>query len=401
MSSRNTLVPVLALLLFAAPAAAQRVGKPAPEINAPNYFGDEEHISLAKLKNKIVVLVFFRTNDSASVDVLPPLQKIHKDYRRRGVEIIAFTPETEREKVENLMKGKELTFRVIFGGNLHELYEAPAFPHAYLIDTGGIIVWRGHAGDGLEERIKAQMRKTPPAGSETAALRAKLQKAEQLQSRDDIGRAYTLAREVADLAEKDSEMAEKSKTLKEKLEKAAAETLTRARDLAKKEDFEKAGELLAMLSVRFEGTDVARDADAEVARLRGSGTVKTALRKAIENAKGEVHNDIAAQLESEKRYREAINAYKQTTENHVDTPAAKAAQAAIDRINSDASVQAELNKYRSEEEAERWLDLGERFVRVQLYDLAKVQFEKVIKTHPDSSAATKARKSLEKLPKES
>lgn len=386
-------------LAAAAPAWAQKVGRKAPDFNIKGEASDTENFSLEKHKNRIVVLLFFRSNDSGSVDALVEVNKIARKYERRGVTFLAYAPEAERERIENTMKSKEINITYAWGGRLHETYECPAYPHVYIIDTGGILVWHGHPGNRLEERIQSQMMKTPPLGSDNESLTARLKKADALLARKEFGTAYTIAKDVRGVAATLPDIAERAKALQEKIETAAKAELTRARELSRKEDYENACALLAMLSVRFEGTEIAREADVEIARLRGSGTVKSMIRKAIENEKGLIHNEHAAALEAQKLYGQALKEYEKTVKEHADTDAAKAAKAAIDKINADPAVQKLIKSRAGDEEAERWLDLGERFVRADLPDLAREQFERVIKEHPDSEAAKLAKAQLAKLPK--
>ena len=80
-----------------------------------------------------------------------------------------------------------------------------------------------------------------------------------------------------------------------------------------------------------------------------------------------------------------------------ETEAAKIAQQAIDQINGDAEIRAEIRKVQAANQAARWYDLGQRHARVKFFDLAREYYEKVIMEYPDSTVAEKAKQELKKL----
>jgi peroxiredoxin len=383
--------------LVSSAALAQRVGKPAPEFESSNQFNTKDKVALENFKGKIVVLVFWRTTDSESIDAIATLNEMHKKFRKGGVVVIAHSPE-EKEKVESIVKGKEIEYLVIYGDKVHETYKVTSFPRVFLIDTRGVVTWRGHPADELEDRVKEQMRKTPPAGSDEKALRNRLSKAQTLHDSGEHGRAYTLAKDVADVADEAGEIGGRAKTLVEEIEKAARKWLDDARDSIRSGNYEDACRRIAEISVRFAGSDLGADAGEECAKLKGDRSTKSVIRKAIANAKGELQNDQAADLEAGSQYIEALDAYREVTESYADTDAAEVAETAIERIKTDPKIQARIKAARADERANRWLDLGDRFAKVEMYDLARQNYEKIVEQHPKSRAATKAKKRLADLP---
>jgi len=393
------IVVIACASLLAIPAWGQKVGKEAPDLETENQFNAESGFSLKQYRGKIVVLEFWRTTDSESIDAIPLLNDIHSKLGKSGVVVIAHSPE-DKERVDGVVKGKSIKYIVTQGRRAVETYEVSAYPEVFMLDPQGFVTWRGHPADDLENRIKDQIRKTPPAGSNVEALEARLKKAEQLQSSGRIGPAYTLVRHVADVAAKDSALATKAKSLKDTLEKEAQKQLDEAKQAASRAANEDVCRKLAELSVRFAGSEVGTQADEECAKLKGDRDAKTLIRKAIDNAKGEQRNDEAAELEESKRYTDALDVYREVTEKYADTEAASAATQSIERINGDPTIQKQIQQARAEEEATRWLDLADRFARVEMYDLARARYQMLLDDHPQSQAATKARERLAKLPTE-
>jgi len=382
-------------------ALAQHVGDPAPDFEiedtdrSRDRDEDEEH-RLSSYEGRIVLLFFWRSTSSRSLDMIPSLNEIHREYRPRGVMIIAATPE-EKKDVEEVANEKQVEFFVGYG-NAHRLYQVPSLPYAYLIDPDMKVAWRGNPEKNLEDRLVELMRRSPPVCADLAAEQSRLRKAEQLHEERDYGRAYTIAAKLADLEEENAELAEKAHTLMEKLEQAAEKWLEEAKEAQRAGDYETACRIVSVISVRFETTDVAHAAEDEIARLRAERKSKEMIRAERKKAEAEVALDEAADFEADRRYLKALDTYEEVVKEFKDSEAAKQAQAAIERITTDSAIQQHVKEWRDAGRAERWLDLGDRFAKVEMYDLAREHYERAIDEHPTSPAAAKAKKRLKDLP---
>ncbi len=385
--------------LMCGSAMAQHVGDPAPDFEIKDTDRskdkDEEH-RLSTYEGRIVLLFFWRSTSSRSLDMIPTLNEIHREYRPRGVMIIAATPE-EKKVVEEVAKEKQVEFFIGYG-DAHRLYQVPSLPYAYLIDPDMKVAWRGNPEKNLEDRLVELMRRSPPACADLAAEQSRLRKAEQLHEQRDYGRAYTIATKLADLEEENAELAEKAHTLMEKLEQAAEKWLEEAKEAQRAGDYETACRIVSVISVRFETTDVAHAAEDEIARLRAERKSKEMIRAERKKAEAEVALDEAADFEADRRYLKALDTYEEVVKKFKDSEAAKQAQAAIERITTDSAIQQHVKKWREVGRAERWLGLGDRFAEVEMYGLAREYYEKVISEHATSQAATKAKKRLKDLP---
>ena len=375
------------------------LGELAPDLYYLENDKDKGEGRLKKERGHVVVLFFFRTDDSASMDAVAVLNKLYKDLGKKGVTIFGMSPE-KKEKADAFMKGKQIEYGVFWGGAINQYYDVAAFPKVYLIDTNGILVDRFHPGDNLEERVRAQMRKTPSVGADPDALKNNLSQAKQALDGKAYGRAYELAKNVSTLAEKESDLGKSATKLLEQIVEAAKKWLSDAREAIQAKDYDKACRILAEISVYLEGTPVAGEAGNEIGRLMGDRELKPKMRKALDNAKGQALNDLAAEHEAGKRYVEAIKGYRETIDKFPDTEAAAAAEKAIERISSDPKTKEAITKLRVEEEADRWLDLGDRFAKIKMYDKAREYYELIRDKHPEASAAAKIKDRLKDLPKE-
>jgi tetratricopeptide (TPR) repeat protein len=242
------------------------------------------------------------------------------------------------------------------------------------------------------------MRRTPPAGADPEALKARFNLAKQALDGKEYGRAYSLAKDVGTLLEKDNPIGQSATKLMEQVQEAAKKWLEEAQEAIKAKDYDKACRILAEITVRLEGTPVAADASKEVARLLGDRELKPKIRKALDNAKGLVLNDQAAMQESAQRFVDAVRIYRETANTYPDSDAAAAAEKAIERISVDPKTKQAIAAMRTEDEADRWLDLGDRLAKVKLYAKAREYYGNILEKHPDSRAASKAKDRLAKLP---
>ena len=386
------------MLALAALGDEARIGERAPEIEAASWANYEGDVALSKFKERIIVLFFFRTDDSTSVDeAIPLLNRMHGSLGRGGVVFIGLTPE-KKSKAESTVNGKEVQFIVGYEAKVMDAYGVSSFPQIYLIDTAGKLVDRFHPLDDLEDRIRTQMRKTPPAGADPAALNNSLRKAQKALRQKKYGVAHHLATGVRDLADEESSPGRTAKRLIEEIEEAAEKWLDDAKRSAKAEDYEIACKIVAELCVFFRGSDVADDAEAERGRLRGNRDSKLIMAKAMDNAKGELLLLDAVDHEASKRYLDALKVYREVVSEYEDTEAAKTADEAMDRITSDPQAQRAIKAMWDEEQADRWFNIGNRFAKIDMYDKAREYYNLVLDSYPQSRAAPKAKARLKKLP---
>ncbi len=382
----------------AAEVKEARLNEKAPEIKAASWMNAEGEVTLEKFRERIVLLFFFRSNDSASVEAFAVLNRIHKAEGGRVI-IIGLTTE-KREKAEGVLKGKEVPWIVGFETKSEETYKVPAPPQIYLIDTAGVLRGRYHPADALEDKVALQKERTPPQGSDAATLKKVLDEAKALERKKQVGRAYRLARQVSKDAEKDSPLAKEAEEVVKRLEEAARKLLEEAREAGKAKDYEKACRILGELSVNFAGTPLQGDIETEIGRLMGDREVKPRMRRALDNANGQIVLDQAAEHESYRRYLLALRLYREVMEKYPGSDAAKAAEQAVDRITNDPQAKEIIRNLRGDAEAERWLEIAERFAKVEMFGKAREYYERIIAQHPNTRAASKARERLPKLPEE-
>ena len=335
------------------------------------------------------------------------LNDLHDELGESGLIIIGVTPESDENATPSRSRDTDTDdatarpvpkFRIFNGSNAIRRYNLTAFPRVYLIDPTGMLVNHFHPIDRMEERIRYQLQKTPPIGMDPTRLRARLVQADRYFNDQEYGKAYTLATSVQRIAVENSDLHTQATEKRDQVIEAADRWLAEALRIARSNEYDKPCRILSELSVRFEHQDVGERAETEIGRLMGDREWKTRLRVAIDNARGEVLNDQAAEYEADGRYLDAIRLFRETTDEYEETAAGKTAQEAIERINADPTAQREIKVLRAEDQADRWLDVGDRYARVQMYSQAREYYQRIIDLASETRAFSRAKQRLEALP---
>lgn len=162
------------------PATQKQNGIPAPELVGISGYINTDGIKIADLVGKKVILVDFWTYSCINCQrTLPYLTMWYDKYKDKGLEIIGIhAPEFEFEKkYENVQRAVEkwnIKYPVVLD-NDHSTWNAfmnRYWPHKYLIDIDGYIVW-DHIGEGgyaeaekkIQELLEERMSKLGMTGS--------------------------------------------------------------------------------------------------------------------------------------------------------------------------------------------------------------------------------------------
>jgi len=120
----------------------------------------------SKKKKRVVLLDFWALWCPPCREYVPKLQKIHEDYRKKGLCVAGVAIDSEdTAKVKQFVKEKKLTYIILLDKDreVARLYQAPPIPLTYLIDRQGVIRYT-HLGyypgieKDLEKEIKALLK---------------------------------------------------------------------------------------------------------------------------------------------------------------------------------------------------------------------------------------------------
>lgn len=117
----------------------QLAGKPAPELSLTDMTG--QHVSLAGLKGKTVLLDFWTTWCPPCRADAPAIDKLYKQYGDKNLAIIGISVSEERELVEKFLKQHPHFFPIALTteNELPRTYQIGVFPTYIVIDPDGSV----------------------------------------------------------------------------------------------------------------------------------------------------------------------------------------------------------------------------------------------------------------------
>jgi hypothetical protein len=410
------------MLIPAAAAQTARIGEKMPEITIEGWSietaddddrdGDRDRGRHGRdsrneatlpddFEDYIVVLYFFRTDDPTSMEYLETVEELHDEFRELGVQFLALSGET-KEQGEERVEDRPLRIHFAWVGHdwVTRICKVAAYPQVYLLDTSGVLVSRFHPGDDMAEKIRQQMRRTPPASADPQTINERFALARAALAQHKYGQAYTHAAYVERVTDDESDRGREVDQLLDQIEEGAAEQLREAREAARREDYDRAAEILAEIAVRFRGRELSDEAELEIGRLMGNRELKPLLNRAHDEAEARLAFERAVAAEQEGRYLTAVRRYRAITADYGNTDTSEKADEAVTRIQDDPAAQRAIRRILDEEQAERWLEIAERFSKVKMHAKARVYLQRILDELPDTRSAPKARAALKDLPAE-
>ncbi len=425
MRSLLPLTTLVATLLIAASAHGQRItpiGKEVPDIKVSlvGEEGQDEIYLFRDLRGSVALFYFWRSTNLGSVEQLSEIESLHGKYGNKGVRFVTTTVDKE-DKVREVMEDREFGFfheRVWNATVVYHLLGALSEPYIVLVDPRGRLAWRGVPDKRIEDRIDDLIEHSKPPLGDEQWLGRRFRKADRFFDQREFGKSYTIAQSLFRMTDEAHRMHGRTESLRARCNESAKQWLREAIQAERDKDFEKAAYIVAEIAVRFQNLDEDEDDDSnrgsrdeddedvynqaafQIGRMSGDRKLKGMIRDAQEEAAARLLNDRAAEFEEDDYYLDAKHLYEEVLEEHDDTDAAKEAKRRLRRIKRDDEIQAKIAARRANEEAIRWLDIADHYVGAELEEEAREKYQALIKKHPDTTAARRAKQRLRELPKE-
>ena len=136
------------------------VEKPSKALRAPDFTLQDlsgKRWSLKDSKGKVVFLNFWATWCIPCRAEMPQMEKLHREFKSEGLEIIAVNFREDKQTVKTFVAELGLTFRILLDldGAVSNEYGAWALPLSYFVDRKGMFIGKVNGDrpwDGPEAR---------------------------------------------------------------------------------------------------------------------------------------------------------------------------------------------------------------------------------------------------------
>ena len=264
-------------------------GSPAPELAIEKFFNVPAHLvdkyRIEALRGKVVVLFFWRVSSEVSLKVFPRVEKIHTEFKEKGVVVIGLCRDRLGE-IERELKKRKFSYPMAAdkgGATSKRRYFIKKIPTAVVIDPDGMVAWRGSVRNQYEALV-AKVRElaettyefvrriTPFRPKETCA---KLEPARKSCLKGKFRDAVSVCRRV--LKQKDATETEKSdaQALLDEIVAYAGRALRSAETLKKHGRFIEAEALFGATAKAFYGLDESKKAREAYDHMRRDKRIRT------------------------------------------------------------------------------------------------------------------------------
>jgi hypothetical protein len=136
-------------------AKQEKLGYPAPEINAAEWINSSGPISLAQLRGQVVVVCLFSTTEERSLRAIFEMKRVQEHFAKKGVVFVALTDQDRvKGEVDRFVKRHKITFPVGTGSPTRDQHFVGYNSYAFVVDAAGNIVWKGDPARGLQAAIE-------------------------------------------------------------------------------------------------------------------------------------------------------------------------------------------------------------------------------------------------------
>jgi len=142
----------------------------APDFSLKDINGKD--FTLSSLKGKVVILSFWATWCHPCKDEMPKLNKLYKEMRSMGLEIVAVSSDYSIGSLKDFIVKNSLDFSILYDEKrtVTRQYKIPYLPVTFLIDKNGVIVekitgeFEWPSGE-MKKKLEKLLQQTyPPSG---------------------------------------------------------------------------------------------------------------------------------------------------------------------------------------------------------------------------------------------
>jgi thiol-disulfide isomerase/thioredoxin len=149
------------------PPESRGTSQRVPNFTVSNVLGEDWDLRSAS--GRLILVEFWSTTCIPCARAVPAIKRLHADYGRSGLEIVALACEPDgpfRERataVDAVARRKEMTYKVYVdreghAGEVQRLFGVQWVPTLVLLDRQGTVLWRGGASEPELARLDGMVR---------------------------------------------------------------------------------------------------------------------------------------------------------------------------------------------------------------------------------------------------
>lgn len=154
------IIPIVFFVVMCSTFSTAAEKQKAAEFSLKNLAG--KTVSLSASKGKVVLLNFWATWCPSCVSEMPSLNKLYKEIKSRGFEIIAVSTDGSASSVRDFREMHKLRFPVVMDEDREviRLYHVFSLPTSFLINKEGFIVEKFYGEyDWTSQEVKGKIEK--------------------------------------------------------------------------------------------------------------------------------------------------------------------------------------------------------------------------------------------------
>jgi len=249
------------------------------------------------------------------------LNETYEKFKKRGLVVVGVTNEPEA-MVKSYIEANGVQYPIAIEKSFSSFNKlgVSGFPHAFLIDTKGKIVWEGHPGQLANSNLEKVL-----AGARPPVIPEPLRPAQKSLDKEEFGKALEILKKIVAETKMSDEHKAAADLMIASIESDAKSLYeTSIAQLEKKEYFEAlAG--LERVGINYGGVYKTDEALTKAKEIRADAALKPELDAGARLAEGR-------RIEENKDYAKAVQVYREVASKYKGTQAAESATKAVEAV---------------------------------------------------------------------
>jgi len=395
------IIATLVLLWATAAWADIQVGD-KPTLSFTSIAGQK--INLSDFRGKIVLVDFWATFNTQSLQNAPHMVQIYNSYKDKGLQMLGINLDESADAAAQGAKNLGFVWPQECDGYMWKspypsAWGVNALPQAFIIGPEGALLWMGNSSDVDKPLADAFKQHSPQALDPKflAEAAAALKQIDDAIAANNPDQAIALLAQFPAAALQDDKIAAHVHDQQQSLQDGAASIIAGIDALANAKQYNQAADKLNLIIKGLAGTPAADQAKNRLHDLMNDPDAQVALQK---DQRARTAADWLGEAEHSQMAGDDMGAYKrfkQILSTYPEAPAAGSAQQAVSVYEQDPTFVQKVKDARLAAKANAALGLADSYRRSGRADLARKKYQNVVDEFPGTPFADTARKAIADL----